>query len=57
MSILSKLACTLENDVIHFHKRGRATTSHAILTEGPRANQVYFVADEKLYKIRHCKVN
>ena len=55
---MSKLACTLGNDVIHFHKHGRATTSHAILTEGPRANQVYyFVVDEKLNKMRHRKVN
>ena len=52
-----KLACSLGNDVIHFHKHGKPTTSHAIFAEGPRANQVYFVADEKLNKMRHCKVN
>ena len=54
---ISKLAGTLGNDVIHFHKHGRPTASHAILTEGPRANQVSFVADEKLNIMRYCKVN
>ena len=53
---MSKLACSLGNDVIHLHKHGRLTTSDAILIEGPRANQLYFVADE-MNKMRHCKVN